>query len=614
MSEALSLRAQLVGTLLGSVVATAAVLIVVAYHATTANLELQARQSAHTAAHSRAGTISHLVDLQQQRADRFLVTAAALCGEQSRPDAIAWERSCVRRALADFRESERAAGAVLSSGVRRIAVAGVAPDMTVVVPHPLARVVSTPRGMAYVLEAMHQNAALRLLFLLSDFDGLFVQPIGVGTHGEVFLRQADGVALTPIRYATGLGMPGATISESGACPADAAERLDIDYRGVPTIHSAQPVTTFPGGVCVEAHVSHDETLAPARTLLADLILRAGMFVGFGLVLALFGAAWMAAPVRRLEAVARRFEAGALDDPIVLTGPSEVRGLARSLAAMAHALGQQMTREREARREAEQANRAKDEFLAVLSHELRTPLAATLGWTRLLRHGPLEPARLERAITVIERSAQTQKRLIEDLVDVSRIIAGRLELERAVLWFEHPIRSALDDVRAAAEDKGVVIETALESSLPIAGDSMRLEQIVSNLLTNAIKFTPTGGRVLVTLRAIQGWAELSVTDTGLGIAPEFLPYLFERFTQADSGSTRQHRGLGLGLSIVRHLVTLHGGAVHVTSPGLGGGATFTVRLPLADGATPTAGLSDMPANLAKSEKLPLAEAIEEVNSI
>src|SRR5262249_36894021 len=141
-----------------------------------------------------------LVELQQQRAERFLVTAAALCGEQSRPGAIAWERSCVRRALTEFRESERAEGAVLSSGSRRIAVAGTAPDVRAAVPRPLARVTSTPRGRGYALEATYQNASIVVAFLLADFDGLFAQPLGVGARGEVFLRQTDGIPLTPLRY------------------------------------------------------------------------------------------------------------------------------------------------------------------------------------------------------------------------------------------------------------------------------------------------------------------------------------------------------------------------------------------------------------------------------
>jgi signal transduction histidine kinase len=591
MSEALSLRAQLLGTLVGSVIATAVALIAVSYRTTVTNLELQARQSAHSAAHNRASTISHLVELQQQRAERFLVTAAALCGEQSRPGVIAWERSCVRRALTEFRESERAEGAVLSSGSRRIAIAGTAPDVRMPIPRPLARVTSTLRGRGYALEASYQNATIVVEFLLADFDGLFAQPLGVGTRGEVFLRQTDGIPLTPLRYASNVTMPGTTITEFEPCPGDNVERLDLDYRGLTTIHSAAPVFMFPGGVCVEAHVSQDETLAPAQTLLSDLILRAGMFVGFGLVLALFGAAWMTSPVRRLEAIARRFEVGALDVPIPLTGPAEVRGLARSLASMAHALGQQMEREGEARREAERANRAKDEFLAVLSHELRTPLAATLGWARLLRRGALEPARFDRAITVIERSAQTQKRLVEDLLDVSRIVAGRLKVEHLLLWFEEPIRCALDDVRELAGEKHVLIGTTLQSRVLVVGDSLRLQQVVANLVTNAIKFTPSGGRIAVTLSANDGWADLSVTDTGIGIAPEFVPYLFEPFRQADSGPTRQHRGLGLGLSIVRHVVTLHGGTVHVTSRGIGAGATFTVRLPLADSAAAPTESSD-----------------------
>jgi signal transduction histidine kinase/ActR/RegA family two-component response regulator len=235
------------------------------------------------------------------------------------------------------------------------------------------------------------------------------------------------------------------------------------------------------------------------------------------------------------------------------------------------------------REAQDANRMKDEFLATLSHELRTPLNAIVGWTKLLQDGQLDAATQARAISTIDRNARAQTQLIEDILDVSRIVAGKLNLSVRAVDLGAVIEGALDSVRHAAEAKGVRLLTEIARAVgPFEGDPDRLQQVAWNLVSNAIKFSTRGGTVRVRLRQEAEQAEISVQDDGLGIKAEFLPHVFERFRQADSSSTRPHGGLGLGLAIVRHLVELHGGSVDVASAGEGKGATFTVRLPLHDG--------------------------------
>jgi signal transduction histidine kinase/ActR/RegA family two-component response regulator len=235
---------------------------------------------------------------------------------------------------------------------------------------------------------------------------------------------------------------------------------------------------------------------------------------------------------------------------------------------------------DARAAAEKANRAKDEFLATLSHELRTPLTPILGWTVMLRSGTLDPAAIHRGLEVIERNVRAQTQLIGDLLDVSRIITGKLRLEVSPIAVVPVVEAGVEAVRASAEAKEISLGVELPSELPaIIGDPDRLQQVVWNLVSNAVKFTPQGGRIDVRLRNDGSSLSLSVTDNGKGIEPEFLPHVFERFRQADSTSTRSHGGLGLGLAIVRHLVELHGGTVYAESGGLGQGSTFTVRLPL-----------------------------------
>ena len=234
----------------------------------------------------------------------------------------------------------------------------------------------------------------------------------------------------------------------------------------------------------------------------------------------------------------------------------------------------------ARQELERASRAKDEFLATMSHELRTPLNAMLGWSKMLLADRGDPTKLERGLTVIERNARAQARLVDDLMDVSRIISGKLLLQMKRLQISSVIHAAADVVRATAEAKGVRLVLDLDPDLgAVVGDPDRLQQVIWNLLTNAVRFTPSKGRVLVAAHRAASKITIVVTDTGAGIAPEHLPHIFERFRQVDSTTTRSHGGLGLGLAIVRHLVEGHGGAVSVDSDGLGKGAVFTVTLPI-----------------------------------
>lgn len=240
----------------------------------------------------------------------------------------------------------------------------------------------------------------------------------------------------------------------------------------------------------------------------------------------------------------------------------------------------------ARAEAEQANRLKDNFLASLSHELRTPMHAILGWMQLLRRGVLNDKERADALETIERNARLQNQLINELLDVSRATAGKLEIELKDVELEQVVASALDNVRLIADGKRIRIDYRVQSCVgKIAADPARLHQVLGNLLSNAVKFTPAGGKISVHCEDKDGQVEISVIDTGEGIAPEHLPFVFEPFRQADGSITRRHGGLGLGLSIVQRLVQLHGGSISALSEGLGKGARFVVRLPRADDTPP-----------------------------
>ncbi len=241
--------------------------------------------------------------------------------------------------------------------------------------------------------------------------------------------------------------------------------------------------------------------------------------------------------------------------------------------------QLLKRELAARAEAERANRTKDEFLAIVSHELRTPLNAIVGWAHMLRSGTLDDGRSKRAIEVIDRNAKAQAQLIEDILDVSRIVSGNLRLDPLPVHLQPVIEAAVDSVRPMAEAKNILMRVMIDPNTgPVSGDPDRLQQVVWNLLSNAVKFTPSQGEVSIRLASADSQAAIVVTDTGQGIAPEFLPHVFDRFRQADGSKTRRHGGLGLGLAIVRNLVELHRGVVSAHSDGVGKGSTFSISLP------------------------------------
>jgi signal transduction histidine kinase len=294
----------------------------------------------------------------------------------------------------------------------------------------------------------------------------------------------------------------------------------------------------------------DGITEPARPLLRE-------------ILPLFGALF------RVEAAAARAE---VESNMARNAALQATSLASKLdatrAELQHAL-----------RAAETASRARDEFLATVSHELRTPLTSIVGWIQLLRL-ERDEASFSEGLETIDRNARAQSRLIEDILDFSRINAGKLRLDVRPADLSDIIDAATDVVRPGADAKGVRIERVIDPEAGhVSGDADRLQQVVWNLLSNAVKFTPRGGKVLIRLERINSHCELTVSDTGQGISPKFLPYVFDRFSQADSSSTRAHAGLGLGLGIVRHLVELHGGTVQAFSSGEGEGATFAVRLPM-----------------------------------
>ena len=338
-----------------------------------------------------------------------------------------------------------------------------------------------------------------------------------------------------------------------------------------------------------------------RLLVSLAVAAAAMLMIYGISRAIRGV--LVGPVDELAQVARDVSQTRNYSLRVRRLANDETGLAAdAFNEMLARIQQQHADLQAARREAERASQMKDDFLATLSHELRTPMAPILGWAQILMRGQPEAERVKQGAEIIERNARIQTQIIDDLLDMSRIVSGKLLLRSESMNLRAVCEAALATVQPAADARGVVLEAALEPVPWLRGDPNRLQQVIWNLLANGIKFTPRGGRVELRLRRDGDAACIEVRDTGQGIAPDFLPHVFERFRQADSSTTRAHGGLGIGLAITRQLVELHGGTVHATSEGEGRGACFVVRLPLTAGEAGERTASADPAALAAAMPL------------
>lgn len=577
MRRALPLSIQLLLTFVGLLIGLAVVLTTAAHRTLLANLETDAIRHVSLATRSREQTLTQLFQMRQQRAEGLLGTVVSYCGELTNSPRLRWVDSCFMPMVEEFRKSERAVGAVLTYRTRTLRRSGRRVASEVPVAPALARVVRTPDGaVEYVMKAERGGLALTLQFNDDQVTKLFFEDAaGLGRSAEVFLLEASGQFLTPTAHTAQTAVEASALL--ARCRSGDEAFVDLDFSNVRSFQSFRPVPVL-GDACVGASLRYAETLAPADRLRAVLVERVVWFVIAGAFLAFVAAQWISAPVRRLAQSARKLQAGRFERPLPLRGPSEVRALGRAFNEMSNDLAELVAKEQTARREAEDANRSKDDFLATVSHELRTPLTAVLGWAHMLRADQVPADRMAHGLAVIERSARAQSRLIEDLLDVSRIASNRLRMAREPVKMADVVEQALDQVRPQAAEKQVEIHSDLTDSGLVLGDARRLEQVVSNLVWNAIKFTEPHGHINLRLARTDREIALSVTDTGVGISSAFLPHVFEWFRQEDPRS-RSQSGLGLGLGIVRHILQLHGGGIRAESGGAGQGATFTVTLPV-----------------------------------
>ncbi|MGE0450431.1 MAG: ATP-binding protein [Vicinamibacterales bacterium] len=576
----LSLRYQLGLALIIVNVLLSAGVALFAYRAAHDAMVDQSVASVSLVARSRQRELLTILGHRQERLASFLLSLRSLCGETAPSGRIGFEEECVRTATRGFHRSERAVSTSVRYRDRAIARAGNAPGLPP--PHPgrLARIGTVGTDGQYAMTAALGDLDIHSEFTLDDVNAIFADPAGLESNGEAFLTDTNGYRLTSSATTTASAYPVEMAPIAPCLRGIAQATLTTDYRGVAVITGVLPASPVGGG-CIVANVSYEDATAAIRRLGRLLAYASGLVGLLGGVVSVVIASVATRPLNRLAHSTRALAAGRFDTDVPVAGPSEVRQLGHTLRAMAASISVLITREQRARREAEEANRTKDSFLATLSHELRTPLNAILGWASILARSDYDKSRVSHAVHVIERNARIQAQMIEELLDVSRISAGTVSLHTADVAIGGVVDAALESVRPSAEAKGVeLVRHVSAPPITVQADPRRLQQIVWNLLSNAVRFTPRGGRVEVTVTATaDDEIEICVADTGCGISPEFLPHVFERFRQADSSTTRTHGGLGLGLAIVRDLVALHGGAVTADSPGEGQGATFIVRLPI-----------------------------------
>jgi signal transduction histidine kinase/ActR/RegA family two-component response regulator len=564
-------------TFVALVSASVIALTLMAYDRSEESLKETAWRDAAAAARGRADLVSQLLTLREQRAFGFLQSVSSLCNEVAGGRLFSWAEDCVTTMVQDFRATESALGARLMYEERLLVQAGEVPHRAVDPPSSAWSLVGDEaRNMRYVLRVELSGAHLTLAYDSSAVLYVFGETDSA-VPADALLVGGDGHQLAPPAGAALTHAAAAALDCTTVRGAPRGEPVTVGDRQV--IREMHPVNNLAGS-CVIASIDYAEVLKPAAELRTDLFVQGGAFVLVGVLLSLAAARRIAAPVRRLADAARALQHGQFGAAIPTAGPSEVQALGRAFSAMSNDLADLLAREKAGRREAEAANRSKDQFLAMLSHELRTPLTAVLGWAHTLRVADADRERVQRAAAAIERNAEAQRRLIEDLLDVAGIAAGRVRMSPSHIAIDPVVEAALDAVAPQAEEKHIRVSTSFEEhGLTVFADPQRLQQIVWNLVWNAVKYTPEGGSVTIGVRAVGGLAELTVSDTGVGIDPEFLPHVFGWFRQAESGRMPDHGGIGLGLALVRQLVELHGGSVRAESAGVNKGSTFVVTLPL-----------------------------------
>jgi len=576
----LSFRYQLgLGLIAVNVLLTAGVALV-AYRAAHDEMVDQALRGAQLVAQSRERELVDMLTHRQERLASFLQSMQLLCGEDAGMGGFGWQDECVSTAVGGFHRSERALSTDVSYRARRLAQIG--PPLTVAPPRPaeLIRIAAVAGVGQYSMSAALGLLTIDVEFALDDVNEIFTDRAGLESGGEAFITGTDGRLLTAVHRVTAVQYP-LMMSGLASCASGSEQSIQTtDDRGLAVIAGLLPAGAVGAG-CIVANVSYEDATAPIRRLGRLLTYASGLVGLIGGIVSVLIASVATRPLKRLAESTQALAAGRFETHVPVEGPAEIRQLGQTLARMAASISELVQQEQHARKEAESANRTKDEFLATLSHELRTPLNAILGWASILSRSDYDKARVSHAVHVIERNARIQSQMIEELLDVSRIASGTVRLQASDVAIGSVIEAALESARPAAEAKGISLVRRIDAGeLIIHGDARRLQQIVWNLLSNAVRFTQGGGRVDVALTRDGDELELRIADTGCGIPPDFLPYVFERFRQADSSTTRAHGGLGLGLAIVRDLVTLHGGSVRAESAGEGHGATFIVRLPAA----------------------------------
>lgn len=547
-------------------------------------IEQNAVRAAGVTATARRTDLIRTVTSQRDRVRNVLELA-----EQSCNAAGSIDEECLRKISLDFVRAERATFMQLLVGGVTVTVGAASLPRDARTPRgeELVRFGRDEGGKPYYLIAVTETGRRVLVrYPMTHVQAIFEDRAGTGAAGETFLTDFNGRFLTPPRYPAGELEPEDSPPLQRCLSGTDGEMISRDYRGAEVVQGFRWVPEIGGG-CVVASLERAEVLNASTALRREVISATMLVLIPLLVLGIIAARLLTRPLERLTRRAEAVTAGDYDTPVEARGPREIRVLGSTLASLVESTRESLVRERDLRLEAEEANRAKDQFMATLSHELRTPITAVIGWAKMLQLQPDDPEIRANGIDAIQRSSKVQAELIDDLLDASRIATGKLRLEVRPFDLRTLVSDLGETFRPSAEAKRIRLTVNVPGRrVMVEGDEARLSQVVNNLLTNALKFTPEDGVIEVELTCADGFANLTVHDSGIGIDPQYLQSIFEPFRQQDSSSTRRHGGLGLGLAIVKQIVEMHHGTVSAESEGAGSGATMRVVLPLATAAAET----------------------------
>lgn len=576
-----SISTQIVATTALIVLSSSLLIGYFSLHSSNEVLRRDAIMAIGSAADYRLQLLISKLAATKTRTRSILQMSDGICAEGSSS-----METCLRGVFQHFTRTTEAAGVQFIPLVGEPINVGAEPSIFASIPLPTEKEVArlgrgTDQQVYVVVRATTPKGEIRAEFPAKQIQSIFTDRDGLGQSGEAFLTDASGYFLTATSYSGPIGHsePIKATPIVRCLSGKAGESLGPDFLNVEKVHAFRPVEEIGGG-CLMANIGETEAFAKSTKLVKNISEVIIITFLTAIALAYLASRWLTYPIRQLVLKAEALQADQFSKQKLVDGPKEIRSFDQAFLKMTNSLVSEIHERKQGQIELARAIKGRDEFLATLSHELRTPMNIIMGWIEILKTEGPTSLLFTKATETLERNAIIQKNLIDDLLDVSRIINGKFQMSKEPVDLSSIIRLTCEGLRPLAEQKNIRLHCAFTNErIQVSGDSTKLSQVVTNFVQNALKFTNSGGEITATLSVHAGTARFELRDTGIGIDAEFLPHVFDRLKQEGMGTTRVHSGLGLGLGICKHIVEAHDGKISVSSPGRNQGATFTVDVPV-----------------------------------